>query len=136
MNADWPDDLPTADVLTLIHGLVGHRVIYEENREFLAVDIRDVTSSGDHDIQLRVSLHNLNLLGFCATFPPDFTVGGRIDEVSVGTGVVGAYMGIWSMIIDPIAVKRVIRKAVCVHTPTELLKVCREVTRRKYIVAY
>jgi hypothetical protein len=129
MNMDRPGDFPVADAATSLRGLTGRRVIYEEGREFMAVDVRAVTTTGEGEEQLHVSLHNLHLPGFATTFPDDFSVGGQAGQISIGEGTAAAYMGIWAMITGPVAVEKIVAAASSGLNRKALLKVCRDMTR-------
>jgi hypothetical protein len=110
-----------------LQALVGSRLIYEEGRDFMAVELLSVDVVGEERTQLKLSLKNLSLPGFASHFPPAFIAGGEIDTISRSPKALSAYMGIWTLATDPVAVKTIVACAATEPSRQALLKECRRV---------
>jgi hypothetical protein len=123
---DRPGGFPVADLLTALHALVGHRVVYEESRRFALVELLSVTVGSDNSDHVFLTFSNLDAPGFSPEFPPTFRAGGSLDATTVNYGAVSGYMGIWQLITSPKAVARICEQAPGLNRQ-DLLKLCRQV---------
>jgi hypothetical protein len=126
---------PVADAVSAVKAMVGRRVIYEENRRFIAAELQGASVGGANDY-LTMTLSNLSLPGFSSEFPPAFTAGGEAGTLSMSPGILSGYSGMWMLITCPAAVERIIGFAATCSSRRDLLEECRAVMHGRHESPY